>query len=481
MIITDSAATTSDCYIEVTDHDLEPYDHLSHHDHQYSANFRKRFVKGPFLCDRCGCLLTLWQDLCEHIKRVHRSRATDDSDDDQLTSPLPCTNTKTAVKHVGQKKTSRDDESTVCHICGWVRTASSQTLARHMRVHVAPIHVKCKHCSLKLLSGNLRRHEMLHAAVQRFLCQHCARSFQQRTSLVTHISRYHADKSSYHADKSGTSSKQSFPCQYCDEVFCSTYSVRKHTQLQHPTAVCKKCDLPVSSCNHYWYRERYWNRAFGCSVCNVAYTSVERLNQHMSLHGTHIGSGVKLVYKCQLCSERFELMDALVRHAADVHLVVNPQHSCRVCGKFYRIEAQLKQHMRVHTDNAFTCAMCLKKFEFKSAFVEHMSSHDKTFAKFMCSTCGKRFPKKQLLSVHERIHSGVKPYTCSTCGRAFRQQNHLNQHWRTHTEVKPYCCSHCDKAYKNRLDLRIHCTKVHNVELPLVRRKPALEDTHSTA
>lgn len=235
----------------------------------------------------------------------------------------------------------------------------------------------------------------------------------------------------------------------------------------------------MSSSKHHRSLRPAHYRAFGCSICSVSYTSAVRLNQHMLIHGTNVASDVGSVCKCQLCGERFELVDALARHAADIHHVVEPQYSCSECGRLFRIKALFKQHMRFHSDDAFTCAVCSKKFELKCELEVHMSLHDKTIAKFICSTCGKHFMSKQRLSSHEHIHSGTKPYTCSLCGRAFRQRQHLSQHWRTHTKTKPYRCSHCDNEYKNRIDLRIHCTRVHNVELP-VQRKAKLQDTHST-
>jgi len=479
VMTTDSAAATPDCYIQLTDDDLEPS-----HDHQYTTNLRKRFVLGPFLCDRCGYLLAVWHELCEHIRRFHRSKATDDLDDDRSASPLPCTNTEAVISHIGRKKsvsrrlekTSRNDEAAVCHICGWVRTEDSQSLASHVRNHAAPIYVKCRYCSLKMRRNNLRRHEMLHAAVRRFLCQHCARNFQQKDSLVAHISKYHADKAD--GAVSDTASKPSFRCRHCDGLFRSPYHVRKHKLLQHPMTVRKKCGSPVSSCKQHSSRGAAHYRAFGCSICSVSYTSAVRLNQHMLIHGTNFASDVASVYRCQLCSEQFAVMNALVEHAADIHHIVEPEYSCGECGRFFRVEAMFKQHMRIHSDDAFTCAVCSKKFELKCALEVHMASHDKAHAKFACSTCGKRFKTKQMLSFHEHIHSGTKPYVCSLCTRAFRQPQHLTQHFRTHTNTKPYRCSHCDREYKNRIDLRNHCTRVHNVELPVLR-KPKLQDTQT--
>ncbi|XP_042306646.1 zinc finger and SCAN domain-containing protein 16-like isoform X2 [Sceloporus undulatus] len=89
-----------------------------------------------------------------------------------------------------------------------------------------------------------------------------------------------------------------------------------------------------------------------------------------------------------------------------------------------------------------------------------LKNQKKPMQKFKCSYCGASSNIRANIVVHERIHTGEKPYTCLTCGKSFSRKSTLVRHKRTHTGEKPYNCSICGKSFSIRCNLLRH-ERVH--------------------
>ncbi|KAM5207507.1 LOW QUALITY PROTEIN: zinc finger and SCAN domain-containing protein 5B-like [Hipposideros larvatus] len=123
-------------------------------------------------------------------------------------------------------------------------------------------------------------------------------------------------------------------------------------------------------------------------------------------------------------------------------------YECGPCKKKFQYKSQLSIHQRKHTgERPFKCTLCLKGFVQSSDLRAHQRIHtgEKPYS---CRFCLKQFTHDSTLRSHERVHTNEKPYQCEVCDKHFNHKGNLNVHLRTHSGAKPYPCDQCDQAFR---------------------------------
>ncbi|XP_076022952.1 uncharacterized protein zbtb48 [Genypterus blacodes] len=143
---------------------------------------------------------------------------------------------------------------------------------------------------------------------------------------------------------------------------------------------------------------------------------------------------------------------------------------CPTCGKSFRSKYYLKVHNRRHTgEKPFVCLKCGKRYFRKENLLEHESRNCSRLQTFSCLTCSATFNRKQDLRMHVISHTGDMPNKCSSCPEQFMHKKDLTNHMiKVHGFPKPHACVQCAKSFLTRTELRIHEAAKHRGEKPFV-------------
>ncbi|XP_076165481.1 uncharacterized protein LOC143145719 isoform X2 [Ptiloglossa arizonensis] len=204
---------------------------------------------------------------------------------------------------------------------------------------------------------------------------------------------------------------------------------------------------------------------YSCHLCSKVFKMRGSLMVHMRVAhmGYNLGSlakggQVELIfnenkYNCPTCGKTFKKEQHVIQHLKTHEA---KQWECDVCSKMFTTKYFLKKHKRLHSgEMPYKCNICNKTFTFQQSYHKHRLYH-KDDKPHTCATCGRSFKELSTLHNHERIHTGEKPFACETCGKCFRQRVSYLVHRRIHTGAMPYKCTICGKSFRYKVSQRTH-------------------------
>ncbi|KAM6364633.1 uncharacterized protein J5M81_015454 [Pluvialis apricaria] len=421
----------------------------------------------PYKCSICGKGFNDGSPLLIH-EMLHRG--------EKPYKCLDCGKSFSQSSHlISHQAVHTDEKPYVCPDCG-KSFARQQYLLMHRRVHTGERPYGCRDCGKSFRkSSDLVRHRTVHTGEKPFKCPVCGKAFTQNFRCNAHKKVHGMEKVEQPPSPAQSAHRSSQENAVPPGDGGHQEEVARPGESRRGEA--ERCAVGLEKGGGRWGPEEDEAPRERAGAAPRPGERQEKLRPHEDL----TEDSEEMVCAEERVPENQKTFDGRTDHQ-QLHGQEQP-HKRPECGKSFAHGSDLPSHQQIlpsetpeaptgvaanpellqrgpaKTTKSHLCSQCGKSFTRRFNLRLHQKLHSGE-RPYGCPECGLRFTNTSHLIVHQRIHTGERPYRCHACGKGFTMSSKCLEHERTHSGEAPYRCARCGSCYRTKVSWLTHL-KVH--------------------